>query len=167
MQYTGTPEQILVKLKFAQLDKTKIYDVSIEEHKNKRSLNANSYAWSLLNQLSVELSKETPISSIEIYKKYIHDLSIYKTITINDEAVDTFIKSWGMNGIAWLCDKVDKANIEGYSILHAYYGSSVYNTKQMAQLIELIEQDAKSVGIETLEERKLKQLLDSWERNKR
>ena len=163
MQYTGTIEQIQIKLKFTDLDKTKKYDISITEHKNKRSLNCNNYAWKLINDLSDKMN----ISSIEIYRNYVKELSIYKVITINNEAVDTFIKSWAMNGIAWLCEKVDKADIEGYSILHAYYGSSVYNTKQMSRLIELIEQDAKSIGIETLEERKLKQLLEDWERNKR
>lgn len=161
MQYTGTLEQIQVKLKFTDLDKTKQYDLNLTEHKNKRSLNCNAYAWSLINQLSEKIN----LSSTEIYRNYVKELSIYKVITINNDAVDTFIKSWAMNGIAWLCDKVDKAEVEGYSVLHAYYGSSVYNTKQMARLIELIEQDAKSVGIETLEEKKLKQLLDDWERN--
>lgn len=163
MQYTGTIEELLVKLKFTDLDKTKKYDISITEHKEKRSLNCNNYAWKLINDLSDKMN----ISSIEIYRNYVKELSIYKVITINNEAVDTFIKSWAMNGIAWLCEKVDKADIEGYSILHAYYGSSVYNTKQMSRLIELIEQDAKSIGIETLEEKKLKQLLEDWERNKR
>ena len=162
MTYTGTIEQILFKLKFTYFDKEKQYDLEIKEHKNKRSLNANSYAWSLINQISEKMN----ISSIEIYRKYVKDLSIYKVVTINDEAVDTFIKSWGMNGIAWLCDKVDKAVITGYSILHAYYGSSVYNTKQMAHLIDLIEQDCHALEIETLEEKKLKQLLDNWEKKK-
>jgi hypothetical protein len=163
MQYTGTIEQILIKLKFSDLDKTKKYDLKITEFKKKRSLNCNSYAWLLIDQLSEKVG----LSSVEIYRKYVKELSIYKTIVINDEAVDTFIRSWGMNGVAWLCDKVDKADIEGYSILHAYYGSSVYNTRQMTRLIGLIEQDAKAIGIETLEEKKLKQLLEDWERNKR
>lgn len=162
MQYTGIIEELLVKLKFTDLDKTKIYDINIIEHKNKRGKDANSYFWSLASQLSDKMN----IPSIEIYKNYIHDLSIYKTITINDDAVDTFIKSWAMNGIAWLCEKVDKADIEGYSILHAYYGSSVYNTRQMTRLIGLIEQDAKAIGIETLEDKKLKQLLEDWENRK-
>src|SRR5574344_2603174 len=162
MQYTGTIDQIQVKLKFTDLDKTKKYDISITEHKEKRSLNCNNYAWKLINNLSDKMN----ISSIEIYRNYVKELSIYKVITINDDAVDTFIKSWGMNGIAWLCDKVDKAEITGYSVLHAYYGSSVYNTKQMAHLIELIEEDCHALEIETREERKLKQVLDSGEGKK-
>lgn len=162
MKITGLIDEILLKLKYNDLDKTKKYDLTIEEHKEKRSLNANAYAWSLMNKLSDKMN----ISSIEIYRNYVHELSVYKTITINDEAVDTFIKSWGMNGIAWLCEKIDNAEIDGYSILHAYYGSSVYNTRQMAKLIDLIEQDAKAVGIETLEDKKLKQLLEDWKETK-
>ena len=162
MKFTGTIDQIMFKLKSTYFDKEKQYDLDVKEHKNKRSLNCNAYAWSLINQISEKMN----ISSIEIYRKYVKDLSIYKVITINDEAVDTFTKSWGMNGIAWLCDKVDKAEIAGYSILHAYYGSSVYNTKQMAHLIDLIEQDCHALEIETLEEKKLKQLLDNWEKKK-
>ena len=71
MKFTGTIEQILFKLKFTDFDKTKQYDLEIKEHKNKRSLNANYYAWSLINQISEKMN----ISSIEIYRKYVKAIS--------------------------------------------------------------------------------------------
>ena len=51
----------------------------------------------------------------------------------------------------------------GSVILRAYYGSSTYNRKQMAALIDLVVQDCKQLGIETLTERELSLLCDRWE----
>ena len=59
-------------------------------------------------------------------------------------------------------DDVDE-DTNGSVILRAYYGSSTYNRKQMAALIDLVVQDCKQLGIETLTERELSLLCDKWE----
>lgn len=153
MQYSGTINQIMTKLKFTGFDKEKVYDIEITEHKNKRSLNANSYAWSLLTQLSQNMN----IPKEELYKRYVKELNFYKEVELNNEAYQIFKKGWEHNGIAWMCEKVDQSRV------HAYYGSSVYNTKQMSQLIDNIVQDCKQVGIEVLEDKKIQSLLKDWE----
>jgi hypothetical protein len=43
-----------------------------------------------------------------------------------------------------------------------YYGSSVYDTKQMSQLIDCIVQDCKTVGIETMTPQELAALNERW-----
>ncbi len=75
---------------------------------------------------------------------------------------ETFKTSWSMHGIGWLCEKVDYSHIDGFVLLNAYYGSSAYNTKQMARLIDWVVQDCKSVGIETLTPKELDGLIEKW-----
>ena len=45
IQFTGTVDKI--KQQLFLLDKDKKYDVEIKQHREKRSLNANSYCWKL------------------------------------------------------------------------------------------------------------------------
>ena len=47
-------------------------------------------------------------------------------------------------------------------VIRAYYGSSTYNTKQMARLIDSIVEDCKAVGIETLTPATLDAMKDAW-----
>ena len=58
MTFTGTKAEIQQFL-FKQLDKDIVYDLKIDKHRNKRSLNANNYSWLLQNEISnvMRLSK--------------------------------------------------------------------------------------------------------------
>lgn len=148
----------LFKLKEEQLIKVNEY---IEELLNpkktkKRSINANSYCWVLLQELADVLNtdKET------LYKKYIREKGIFRTITIDNNAVNTFIYIWTKQGLGWVCDILNKGNTT--TDLMAYYGSSSYNTKQMAKFIDYIVEDAKEQGIETLTPEELESLKGSW-----
>lgn len=43
-----------------------------------------------------------------------------------------------------------------------YYGSSTYDTKQMARLIDLVVEDCKQQGIETLPPEELERMALEW-----
>ena len=60
---TGTPEE-LVHWLFNQ-DKDKLYVV--EEYKEKRGLRANSYWWTLIGKIAIEMN----ISKEEVYREYL------------------------------------------------------------------------------------------------
>ena len=68
---------------------------------------------------------------------------------------------WSDNGIAWFTDVVDIAE-NGKIGINAYYGSSSYNTKQMAKLIDGVVQDCKAIGIETESPENIKSLLENY-----
>ena len=55
-------------------------------------------------------------------------------------------------GVSWpgLANGQVAQQIEGFTNVILYYGSSVYDTKQMSQLIDHLIQDARALGIETL-----------------
>lgn len=142
-------------------ESNKKYCFEVKEYRKGRSLNANAYFWQLCNKLADQLSNENPTSSEEIYRGYIKTLGIYKDAEVSENAADTLMKAWGMNGTGWISEKVDNAR-EGFVIIRLYYGSSVFNTKQMARLIDLVVQDCQAVGIETMTPKELSLLKESW-----
>ncbi len=137
-------------------DKDKTFD--IKEHKQKRSLNANSYCWVLLGNIAdaVGQTKE------DIYRDFIKHKGIYQIITITTSAVPTFKKVWQDKGLGWVCE-TSETNIPGLTDVIAYYGTSSYNTKQMASFIDYVVQECQNLGINTKSEEEINALLNSWE----
>lgn len=138
----GTPEELSRYL--WNLDKDKKYE--IKEHKEKRSLDANGYCWVLCKKIADKLH----ITKEEIYKKNIKEVGKYEVIPIKNEAIETFVNAWTGKGIGWICEILSKSKIDGYTNLIAYYGSSIYDSKEMSLLLDGIVQEAQNLGIETL-----------------
>lgn len=138
--------------------KDKELSVEIKQFRQKRSLNANNYFWLWCGELASALNN----SPIEIYKGYIKEIGVFRQVTIDEKAVDTLIHSWGLNGIGWLAEKVDYAEIEGFVLVNLYYGSSTFNTRQMSRLIDYVVADCKEQGIETMSERELSLIKEKW-----
>lgn len=149
----GTSQEIVQWL-FTQ-DKDKKFE--IKEHKPKRSLNANAYAWTLLGKIADVIGN----TKEEVYKEYIKNKGIYRIITIDEKAAPTFIKVWEDRGLGWLCER-SETKIAGLVDVIAYYGTSSYNTKQMAGFIDYIVQEAKELDIETLTPDEIERLKTSW-----
>lgn len=149
----GNKEQIKQELENIK-DNKKLY--RFEPYKEKRSNQANKYFWELLGQLCLEMGLDT----IEEYKKRVRQLGVFRYWEIDKNNVATFNKMWSDNGIAWFTDVVDIAE-NGKIGINAYYGSSSYNKKQMARLIDGVVQDCKAIGIETKTPENIKSLLQS------
>ena len=150
----GNKEQIKQELENIK-DNKKLY--RFEPYKEKRSNKANRYFWELLGQLCLEMGLDT----IEEYKKRVRQLGVFRYWEIDKDNVSTFNKMWSDNGIAWFTDVVDIAE-NGKIGINAYYGSSSYNTKQMAKLIDGVVQDCKAIGIETESPENIKSLLENY-----
>lgn len=139
------------------------YVMTIKQIRGKRSLNANAYAWALINRLAVKLG----IGATEIYRRYIRDVGgNVEHVVINDSAVRTLRRLWEGKGIGWQLESAP-TGYEGYSDVFLYYGSSTFDTKSMSRLIDLIVQDCKAYDIETLDDIELQRLIDDWEAAKR
>lgn len=137
----------------------KLYDADLKVHREKRSLDANAYAWVLMGRLSAKLN----IPTAEVYRQYIREIGDnFEIVPIRDDAKGTWIKNWQSRGIGWICDDLGHGKIDGYNNIVCYFGSSAYDTKQMSCLIELIVQDCKAQGIETLPTDKLDAMKLDW-----
>ena len=126
----------------------------IEVKRKKRSKNANSYFWELLQKLCQEMN----LDLITEYKKRVKELGICQTFELDTKNVPTFVHLWEDKGIAFFTEKVEE--IGNKTIINAYYGSSSYNSKQMSRLIDNLVQDCKEVGIQTLDELEIERMLN-------
>ena len=131
--------------------------IELREHKNRRSLDANGYLWALLMKLEQKMDEPKE----DIYRKYIREIGIAEVVPVKNEAVDRFCEAWHKNGLGWLTDTTP-SKLEGFTNVIAYYGSSSYNTKEMARLIDSVVEDCQEQGIETKSEAELNNLLNQW-----
>ena len=143
----GTPEEISRYL--WQLDKEKIYE--IKEYKQKRSLNQNSYAWKLITELGNVLRKSKEEVYFEMLKAYGQSEIISMLSTISPIGYFKYYEEIG-TGI------VNGKEFTHYKI---YKGSSEYNSKEMSIFIDGIVQDCNSVGIQTMSDEEIKELIRS------
>lgn len=146
-------------MRFLRTKKDRAYDLTIKEHRKKRSLDANAYFWELVGQLADVLR----ITPKEIYRQAIQNIGgNYEVVPIKEEAVNRFKEIWENQGIGWPCIDMGPSKLTGYRNLRAYYGSSTYDTRQMSMLIDNIVQDCKAVGIETRSREDIDSLLGGW-----
>lgn len=143
-----------------QLKKCGKLNVEIKKYRQKRSLDANRYFWKLLT----EYAEEKEIDAIEEYKERVKRLGIFRVSRIETKDLEKFKKSWENWGTAWFCEVYDTeylGDIE-FKILHLYYGSSSFNSKQMSRLVNDLVEDCKEIGIETKPQAEIDSLLKEW-----
>lgn len=141
-------------------DKLKEGDVTLEikKHRNKRNLDANAYAWVLIDKIAATLS----IKKLEVYRSAIRDIGgVSDVVCIVEGAVDKFREGWEKQGMGWQTDVLD-SKIPGCKNVVVYYGSSSYDTKQMSLLIDHLVQDAKALGIETATPEQIAKYKELW-----
>ena len=133
-------------------------DIELKEHKERRSKDANAYMWTLLNELSTALN----IDKINLYREYIKNVGgNYQVVCVQNSAVNELLKGWEHNGIGWLTDTTE-SKIDGCTNVLLYFGSSTFDTKTMSRMIDLIVDDCKENGIETMTPQELARLKEEW-----
>jgi hypothetical protein len=143
---------------FDELKAAERLTVKIGKFKKKRSLDANAYCWALISKLAEKLN----IPKTEIYRNAVKEIGGNSdTVCVQDKAVQSLCDGWQRNGIGWLTDTF-QSKIEGCTNVILYYGSSTYDTAQMARLTNLITEECKAQGIETKSPEELDSLLSQW-----
>lgn len=132
--------------------------VRVDKFRKKRSLDANRYFWKILGEMASRLRTDKH----ELYLKYIKEYGLYKDFVMTESEAKTFRKAWSMLGIGWPTEQVDYDQDGDRLVIRAYYGSSTYNTKQMSRLIDMVVEDAKSLGVETMTPAELERLKEGW-----
>ena len=147
----------------------KDYDIDIKVKRKKRSLNANAYMWTLINQMA----KVKGLDEETIYRQEVSHGTAYYRLDLAGEAVTTFARTWEEKGIGWFIkfegNAVDQYGLEipGRYTYRAYYGSSVYDNKEMSDLIDRVVQDASALGIETMTPDEINKLKSMWKGEKK
>lgn len=134
-------------------------EYEIKAKKSLRSLDANAYAWVLMDKLSAA----TGVPKTDVYRNAVRDVGGNSEIVcVKAEAAPTLRKIWESRGLGWQTED-DISKLPGCVNVILYYGSSTFDTRQMSRMIDNLIQDAKAVGIETMPPDKLAALLGEWE----
>lgn len=141
---------------------TGVQTLTVKKYRRKRSLTANAYAWVLLDKLA----EATGAPKEEVYRRTIREMGgVSELLAIREEAVSQFIRSWGEGHIGQFCEDLG-VHSTGYRLLRCYYGSSTYDTAQMARLIDALVQDCEALGIDTMSDQERSLLLERWDAEK-
>ena len=128
----------IIQWLFEQQGTDKLYE--IKEKKSKRSLTANAYYWSLLNQLAGVLRLDNEKLHFMMLKRYgVHELISVKS--------DINIK-----GYFKYSEVVGKSELDGKEFTHyrIFKGSSQMDSKEFAVLLDGLIEECKEQGIPTL-----------------
>jgi len=142
------------------LSKGKHLQAEIKQYRKRRSLDANAYFWVLCQKIAEAIGSTKEL----VYQNFIRDVGQFEIIPIRDDAVDRWISNWQSIGLGWYAEILSDSKIEGYKNIISYFGSSVYDSKEMSVLINEIVNQCHELGIETKPEEEIKSLIESWGR---
>lgn len=133
------------------MDRSKIYDISIKEHKEKRSLNANAYLWSLVGKIAE--ASWPPMDKEMVYLEMLKAYGQSELITVKNEVpIEKYFKYY---------EEIKKG--DKFTAYKVYQGSSSYDTQEMAKLIDGVVMEAKNLGLETMTPAQISVLKNAWE----
>ena len=152
-------EDLGLAMALVRKHKDKLYNLEVKEHRKKRSLDANSYAWVLIHKLAAAMH----LTPEEVYLQEILDVGDnYTPMCVREKDVERLKKSWQSNGLGWPVKDLGPSQVPGCRNLAAYHGSSTFDSAQMARLIDNLVVSCKELDIEVLTPDKLALLKEGW-----
>lgn len=138
------------------------YDLRIEKKRKKRSLDANAYAWHLINQLAEKLRS----TSEEVYQECIRKYGFRTIVLVKNDLLEDVMSAFNSQGLGNYSEVIGRSrNNKNGTNVQLYFGSSEYTTKQMARFIDGIISDCKEQGIETMTPEEIERLKVNWRSN--
>lgn len=145
--------------------KDETLSIEIKKYRKKRSLTANNYYWTLVGKIS-EINHVSTAYTHNMYLRDCHYLEEADGATIAVTIPDT------PEAEADVLNKTEyhllptSQTIEGKNGTLRYYlmlrGSSTFDSKEMARLIDFAVQDAKQLGIETITQAEIDKLVELY-----
>lgn len=132
-------EETAAKLLYDELHEAEKLSIKIDRYREKRSLNANNYAWKLLTEIGnvVRSSKEEVY--LEMLKRYGQSeiISVLAHIPIGE-----YVK---------YCEEAGESTLNGKLFKHykVYKGSSEFDTREMSIFLDGVVSEAKALDIQT------------------
>ena len=144
---------------FDELHNAEKLAIKIDKFREKRSLDANSYAWLLIGKLAAKLS----VPKEEIYQNAIKQVGDnFEVYCGKTKAIERLCREWEEKGLGWVTETTP-SKLNGCTNAFLYFGSSTYNTAQMSRLISIIIEDCKEQGIDTRTPNQVAEMLSLWE----
>lgn len=138
-------------------DLLKDVDVKVEIKKasNRRSNNQNAFAWELIDQIAAASHEKVT----DIYRRAIREIGGVSTMVgMKNEAIPVFREGWEKGHLGRQVEVVPGSTKPGWSNVKIYFGSSEFDTEQMSRLLDILIQDAESLGIPTISDKEAERL---------
>lgn len=131
-------------------------DIKAVKHREKRSLDANAYLWVLLQKIAEAIKSDKWSVYLEMLKRYSR---AFTHIIVKPHAVDA-VKELYRTTV-----DLGDVNVNGQTgrQLQVYYGSSTFNTKEMAVLLDGVISECRELNIETLPPDEIERLKATWD----
>lgn len=128
----------IIQWLFDQHDAEKLYE--IKEKKSKRSLTANAYYWSLLNQLASVMRS----NSDEVHFMMLRRYGVCEVVSVRSDI--------NIKGYFKYFDIIGKSELDGKEFTHyrIYKGSSEMDSKEFSVLLDGLISECEEAGIPTL-----------------
>lgn len=134
-------------------------DFEITPKRRKRSLDANAYAWVLLDKIAAAV--RLPVE--EVYRKELLDIGgASEVVCVQERALPRLNTLWAQKGLGWVTEPFP-SKVPGCVNVRLHYGSSAFDTKQMSVFIDHLIEEARALGIETRPEAEVRSMLEAWE----
>lgn len=144
------------------IDPSKDYDISIKQKRKKRSLNANNYYWQLVN----EMARAIDSTPAEVHNQNLIDFGVplidkdggldWKLQKDNDDYMHSETEH------LYPTDVTEDRKGKMYRWFYKLKPSHLFDTKEMARLIDGTVQNAKNMDIETKTPDELAELKQKW-----
>jgi hypothetical protein len=128
--------------------------VKIDKHRNRRSVNANAYAWVLINKIAEKMHMSKDYVYQLMLKRYGQG-TVISVLTDKLPDVQRELDYWEIHGYG-------KVNGREFTHIRFWVGSSKYNTKEMSVFIDGIVDEAKELSIETMTPDELNKMVGEW-----
>lgn len=149
----GNVQAEVAKLKEV-VGKGKELTVEIKQFRHNRSLDANAYLWVLLSKMAEVLHT----TKDELYLLMLERYGVFTHIVVKPNVAERVKQEWRT------VRELGEVTINGQTgiQLQCYFGSSTYNTKEMATLIDGVISECKEIGVETMTPGELEALKNKW-----
>ena len=133
------------------LSKDKL-DIKVDQHREKRSLNANNYAWKILT----EIGNRTRQSKEDVYLTMLKRYGQSEMVSV--------LASVPFGKYVKYFDEVGESELKGKLFKHyrVYQGSSEFSTEEMTIFLDGVVSEAKDLGIPTETPEQLAKMKDLW-----
>lgn len=145
-------EESTAKALYDDLHESEKLSIKIDKYREKRSLNANNYAWKLLTEIGNVLRADKEAVYLEMLKRYGQSeiISVLSHIPIKE-----YVK---------YCEEAGESTLNGKLFKHykVYKGSSEFDTREMSIFIDGVVSEAKELGIPTETPDQIARLKSLW-----
>lgn len=163
MKITRKTSELIMYLASQPQDK----EWDLTEHKEKRSLNSNNYYWKLAGEVAKKTIRYGENIN-EIHNRNLRELGLREYI--NDQPLCIYIpdteeaEKTALNAESYHIKPTSQTKVGNDGTIFRCYvmlrGSHSFNTEEFSALVDLMVQEAKAVGVETLTPAELEHLRE-------